>query len=289
MSNTLPNAALDHLVLPTASLETARGRLGALGFTVAPTGVHPFGTANCCVYMADGTFLEPLAIADADACAAAAAAGNVFVGRDRAFRSTGRHEGFSAIVLASDDADADHGTFVGAGLSAGDVLSFSRPFQDASGRSDTASFKLAFAAAPRTLPFVFSCQRLNAPAVDRSALQHHANGVTRLLSIMVVAADPAAASRFFATVTGVAGEAGATATRYALANGDILVRPATSGDGALPTGLFDFRAVTFGVSDLSATRRVLSANGIAFETTDQRITVPPAPGQGAGFIFEERA
>lgn len=289
MSNTARNAALDHLVLPTASLEAARGRLGALGFTVAPTGVHPFGTANCCVYMADGTFLEPLAVADADACAKAAAEGNVFVARDRAFREERGDDGFSAIVLASDDSGADHTRLTGAGLSAGDVLSFSRPVQNASGRSDTASFRLAFAAAPDTVPFVFSCQRVNAPAVDRSALQRHANGVTRLLSATVVAFDPAAASRFIATVTGVAGEASGAATRFALANGDILVRPATPDDGALPAGLFDFRAVTFAVAGLDATRRVLAENGITFETADQRITVPPAPGQGTRFIFEERA
>ena len=297
MSNAAPIAtpdpatvpALDHLVMPVVSLEAARLRLGALGFTVAPTGVHPFGTANCCVYLADGTFLEPLAVADAGACAAAEAEGNVFVARDRAFRSAGRDDGFSAIVLASHEADADHAKFDGTGLSAGDVLSFSRPFQDASGRSETASFRLAFAAAPNTVSFVFSCQRLNAPAVDRSALQRHKNGVTRLLSATVVAADPAAASRFIAAVTGVAGETDAAGTRHALANGDILVRAAMPEDGALPQGLFAFRAVIFAVSDLAAMRRVLEANDIAFKTAAHGITVPPAPGQGASFIFEERA
>lgn len=282
-------AALDHLVLPTASLETARARLGALGFTVAPTGVHPFGTANCCVYLADGTFLEPLAVADRQSCAAAAAAGNVFVARDRAFRVARGDEGFSAVVLGSDDAEADHAGLAGAGLSAGDVLSFSRPFRDASGRSDTASFRLAFAAAPDTVPFVFTCQRVNAPAVDRAALQRHANGATRLLSATVVAVDPAAASRFFATVTGVAGVSGAAGTRHALANGDILVRAAATQGGPLPQGLFDFRAATFAVSDLSETRHVLDANGVAFATDDHGIAVPPAPGQGTTFIFEERA
>ena len=50
---------LDHLVLPTRSLEIARQRLSALGFVVAPTGVHPFGTENACVFFAGGTYLEP--------------------------------------------------------------------------------------------------------------------------------------------------------------------------------------------------------------------------------------
>ncbi|TIX70312.1 MAG: VOC family protein, partial [Mesorhizobium sp.] len=55
---------LDHLVLPTARLDAARVRLGSLGFVVAPTGIHPFGTENCCVFFADGTYLEPLAVGD---------------------------------------------------------------------------------------------------------------------------------------------------------------------------------------------------------------------------------
>ncbi|MGC4025663.1 MAG: VOC family protein [Mesorhizobium sp.] len=77
---------LDHLVLPVANLDEAQRRYRALGFTVAPIGVHPFGTANCCIYLEDGTFIEPLAVADADAVAKAVEDGNGFVIGDRVFR-----------------------------------------------------------------------------------------------------------------------------------------------------------------------------------------------------------
>ena len=54
--------------------------------------------------------------------------------------------------------------------------------------SDTASFRLAFAADPRADDiFLFTCQRLNAPKVDRSALQTHANGAARIARIVVAA------------------------------------------------------------------------------------------------------
>src|SRR5690606_25434611 len=96
--------SIDHLVLPTADLEIARARLRALGFTVAPEGLHPFGTKNACVYFADDTFIEPLAIADDALADEAMAAGNVFVARDRAFRAARGEEGFSAVVLATEDA-----------------------------------------------------------------------------------------------------------------------------------------------------------------------------------------
>src|SRR4051812_14633197 len=135
---------LDHLVLPTASLAVARARLTSLGFIVAPTGIHPFGTENCCVFFADDTYLEPLAVGDEHAAASAIAGGNVFVARDRLYRAKLGDEGFSAVVLGTGNAGADHARFAEAGLSAGDMLSFSRAFTDASGKSDMASFKLAF-------------------------------------------------------------------------------------------------------------------------------------------------
>jgi len=61
---------VDHLVLPVSDLGTSRERMTALGFTVAPEAVHPFGTENACVFFADGTYLEPLAIAQREDCEA---------------------------------------------------------------------------------------------------------------------------------------------------------------------------------------------------------------------------
>ena len=289
MSITARTAALDHLVLPTASLDAARARLGALGFTVAPTGVHPFGTANCCVYLADGTFLEPLAIAAAGACAAAVAGGNVFVARDHAFRAAWGDDGFSAIVLTSTDAAADHAAFLAEAISAGDMLTFSRPFQDASGNSDTASFRLAFAAAPGTAPFVFTCERVDAPNVERSALERHANGASAILAVTVVAADPGAAAGFFAAATDAEGRADIDGVRFPLAGGEVVIRDPGADEPPVRAAAFAYRAIVFAVADLSATRAILEANGIGFDASDIAITVAPAPGQGATFIFEERA
>lgn len=56
--------SVDHLVLPVEVIGVAVKRLVSLGFTVAPEALHPFGTQNACVFFADGTYLEPLAIAD---------------------------------------------------------------------------------------------------------------------------------------------------------------------------------------------------------------------------------
>src|SRR5262245_24756250 len=158
---------IDHLVLPTAELDVARARLSALGFTGAPVGVHPFGTTNCCDYLARGTFREPRTIGDPAAAALASRAGNVFVSRDSAYRTHHGQEGFSALVLGTADAAADHERFNRHGISAGEMLEFSRPFVDAAGRSDIAGFRLAFAAdRGQQDAFFFTCERVNAPQVE---------------------------------------------------------------------------------------------------------------------------
>lgn len=286
MTKNVPDGprALDHVVLPTAGLALARARLTSLGFTVSPEGIHPFGTINCCVYLADGTFLEPLAVGDVPAADKAVADNNVFVTRDRAFRAAHGDEGFSAVVFGTDDADADHAEFVAAGVSAGPRLDFSRPFVDAAGRADVASFRLAFAAEPANADeaFFFACERANAPKVDRTALQVHANGVGRVLAIEARAGNGAAAGAFLATVARSKAEKTAESVRVPLANADIVVRTAAG------SANIRLEAIVFAVDDLAATRSLLVRNGIEHDLIGQQLVIAPAPGQGAAFIFEEQ-
>lgn len=269
---------LDHLVLPVADLDVARARLTALGFTVAPDGIHPFGTVNCCVYLADGTFLESLAVWDSSIAADAIRAGNVFVARDHVFRASIGDEGLSAVVLASADADADHRRFHDAGIEIGDVLTFSRDVVDASGRKDTATFKLAFAGDPDVIDaFVFSCQRINSPKVDRAALQRHANGVEAVTGVLL-----AEDAREYASLLGQAADLPSASGGVVL--GDVHV--GLMADDELSPVNGTVQAVTFRVADIDVTARILAGNGVDHDMDGKRIVVPPAPGQGVHFIFE---
>lgn len=287
---TLP---LDHLVLPAADLGVARARLGALGFTVAPNGIHPFGTTNCCVYLKGGTFLEPLAIGDRSVADAAARDGNVFVARDRAFRNHLGDEGFSALVFGTTDAEADDRRFHNSSISAGNMLEFSRPFVDAQGKADTASFRLAFAAEAASPDiFFFACERVNAPKIDRSALEKHANGVSGLGGVVAVAVGQSEHSDFLQQLTG-AEAIGDDASGFAIdaGNGTILVVDAEAAKSrygiAAPAGNgLQLAAVIFGVADLAVAEKLFKANAISYERRDDRILVPPAAGQGATFVFE---
>ena len=91
-----PARPIDHCVLPVASLKKARDRYTQLGFTVAPKGLHPFGTSNACIYLADGTFIEPLVQHHEGRAREAAGKGNVFAARDIAYRHRRGDHGFSA-------------------------------------------------------------------------------------------------------------------------------------------------------------------------------------------------
>jgi hypothetical protein len=283
---------LDHLVLPTQSLEVARTRLNALGFVVAPTGIHPFGTENCCVFLADGAYLEPLAIGDEQAAMQAIADGNVFVARDRIYRESNGDEGFSAMVLTTGNANANHARYLEAGISAGDMLSFSRAFTDTAGKSDIASFKLAFAAgAEATDAFLFACERVNAPDVDRAALQAHANGATGIVEIVAVSDQPAEQHGLISVAVDDPATNGQGST-FHLPNADLSVLDPVSFTArfGLPAGAptdLRFAAVVFTVRRADVTLRLLAANSIQHDIAGNEIVVQPAPGQGAAFIFRE--
>lgn len=285
--------AIDHLVLPTDRLDLARARLAALGFTVAPDAQHPFGTGNCCVYLKDGTYLEPLALVDDRAARESWYQGNAFTRRDAAFRFRRGEEGFSALAFATDDAEADYQAFAEIGMSGGSLLEFSRPIVDAAGKSDIATFRLAFLQDFRAPDaFFFTCERLNAPRVDRSALQVHANGVTGIRSV-VLSAPYAIGYADFVLMAANAPmtEEGGDHTIVRARNGVIrLCQPqamqrefgaATSREPGL-----EFRAVVFGVSDLKSTEQLLKSHKVKFKPRGARLIVDPAPGQGAIFAFE---
>lgn len=287
--------AIDHCVLPVASLAVARNRLTQLGFQVAPRGDHPFGTANACVYLEDGSFLEPLAIADPGRVADSARQGNVFTARDSDYRERVGAEGFSALVLTTTDAAADHRRFVRQGISGGDRLGFSRPFTAADGKVGEAGFQLAFAVEPRSTDcFFFTCERTSRPAVDRALLQAHENLALGIARILISAPDPENFGRF---VREIAIGGGMRRRDHGV---DIPVRNATlsildahgaeTEFGVPPNGQSGPRleGIVFATTQLRQAAAVLDKGGVVYEWREGRILVSRAAGQGAMFAFEER-
>lgn len=288
---------LDHLVMPAADLAVARKRLVQLGFSVAPDALHPFGTENACVFLADGTYLEPLGIASREDCEAAAVAGNVFVARDQAYRFRRGQDGFSAIVLGTDDASADDAAFRKSGLSGGGMLEFGRTMTLPDGSEAEASFRLAFTADLRSPDFfLFSCQRLKALPSSRAALETHENGVIGLSEIVLSEPNP---TDFQYLLQLAVNEREVSAHSFGM---DIMTANGVKISVLNPAGMAGFygrrtstharglrgRAAVFTVTDLSATEKLLARNGVTFTQQDGQIRIPEAPGQGTLFVFGER-
>lgn len=294
LGDTVSKRSIDHLVLPVSALGVARTRLSALGFTVAPEALHPFGTANACVFFADGTYLEPLEIANRRLAAAAARKGNVFAGRTIDFRRIRNREGLSAVVLASEDAVADHQFFIEAGLSGGDPLEFARPMTRPDGGEVEARFRLAFAADPAVRDFyMFTCQRLVTFPADRSDFTRHSNGVIGLKEVVLAAPEPDVSAPLLGNVLGppLAGEIGSL--KFQAANGSlrVLSPEAMEAEFAIRStaSLAEpiAQVVVFRTADLAVTEIELAANDVAFVRRNGHVLVSPAPGQGVVFGFEE--
>ncbi|TCM57373.1 glyoxalase-like protein [Rhizobium sp. PP-F2F-G48] len=286
---------LDHLVLPVIDLTTARTRLSSLGFTVAGDAPHPFGTENACVFLADKTYLEPLAVAQREDCEAAALQGNAFVARDQAYRFRRGQDGFSALVFSTDDAVADHARFQTNGLSGGDILEFSRPMKRPDGGEAIGQFRLAFASDLRAPDlFCFTCQRVQPLPADRSALETHGNGVTGIRKVILSEPNPTDFQYFLQQVVDEREtEAHSFGMDIQAENAQISVlndagmRAFLGVEKASVERGLRARALVFTVADIAATQAILAANHIDHVKRGDSLLVPPAPGQGAIFVFGE--
>jgi hypothetical protein len=286
---------LDHAVLPVPTLEAARTRLTQLGFTVAPDAAHPFGTANCCVFLADGAYLEPLAVSERETCEREAIAGNVFVARDQAYRFRCGDNGFSALAFESFDAEADQLLFERKGISAGRMLRFSRMFRDNAGNAAEARFATAFAADLRAPDmFLLASQRLAMPDIGDAFLRRHENGVVGITNVIATESNPADFQYFLQDVINQRdqnahsfglGIAAANANICALTPDGFRMWLGASQGGA-ERGL-RLRGIIFAVAEIGETRKFLESNGIAALSVGARLIVEPAIGQGAYFGFEE--
>jgi len=286
---------VDHLILPVTNLEVARSRLTKLGFNVADDARHPFGTENACVFFKDGTYLEPLAIGHRETCEKAALKGNVFVARDQAFRFRRGDEGFSGLVLATDDASEDHKAFRKLGISAGRQLKFSRTFTDPKGKTSEGSFELSFAADLRSPDsFFVTCQRINTPKIDRKALETHANGAVCISEIALGEPNP---SDFQYVLQEVLNQREINSHSFGIelqsGNANIAAYGANGlkawygiEAGCHGRGL-RFRAYSIGVKSLKTVAKHLKKNKVKARKIAHRLVVDHAPGQSCVIAFEE--
>jgi hypothetical protein len=286
---------IDHCVLVAEKLSDARDRYRRMGFTVAPDGVHPFGTHNANMYFPDGPMIETLAIADPVKVAQAIASGNTFVTNDAAFRRAHGHDGFSHVVATSTDADKDHRDFLKRGVSGGDLVAFSRKFEHPDGTLGTFAVKLAFATHPEaTSGYFFVCEDVVSPEIDHSSLLDHENGAWGATSVISCTSEPSTYADFYRELFGSTDLIVREQTvDCVVPNGHVsIVTPERLwqeygvGQRRAGTGLHH-RGLIFGVSDLSRTEALFTRNQVPFKRHNDRLIAQPTSERGVFFGFEQ--
>jgi hypothetical protein len=291
----LKGRSIDHLVLPVASLDIARKRYEALGFQVAPIGLHPFCTENACSWFDNETYLEPLAIKDYEVYQASFDKGIPFVRQDQQYRELVGDDGFSIIAFSTNDAERDYDHFVKTSYGYERLFEFSRPGKTKDGDDCTYSFKGAFAIDKANERFsAFTLERYNVPSLKDAPISKHPNKAMGVTGITLIADNPIEHEAYLNEICGVLADE--TEFQYQLGNAQLAVLTPQAFEAhygyAAPQGN-ELKAycVEIAVNGLDVLLRLAKQNGNDYkriETTSvTKLIIPPCEGQGFVLSFTD--
>ena len=167
---------LDHIVHAVRDLDAAADFYRRLGFTVGARNRHPWGTHNHIVQF-PGFFIEILTVAE-PAKLGDDGFSKMFGDFNRRFLES--HEGFSLLILESNDAAADERAFAVSKISASPVMRFERDGRQPDGSPVTLAFSLAFARDPLAPGIGFAvCEQHYPENFWNPAFQEHVNGMRK--------------------------------------------------------------------------------------------------------------
>jgi hypothetical protein len=282
---------IDHLIICVNDLAQAALSWRALGFTLTPTGVHPFGTSNRLALFTNN-FLELLAVTDVAAIPAAAPGRFSFAAHNRDFLAVA--EGMSMLAWHSTDAHADAARFKANDIVGYAPFDFGRDAVLPDGATARVEFSLAFATDP-AMPGIafFTCQQRHPPNLFwKPDYQRHPNGVLRVVEVVMSAPEPAAHQNFLERITeGAAQLAPGRLTVGEPGDRVTVLSPAETArrlPGLAADGLVRFCAARLAVADLDATGRELQRNGVEFQVIDGVLLIPPAASHGLALEFVEQ-
>ncbi|MCE7027782.1 VOC family protein [Jiella avicenniae] len=276
--------SIDHLVMPFDALGAARQWFMSLGFLVAPEAAHPFGTGNACVFLADGCYIEPLAIVDPAAYDAAKDEGHLFIERDAAMRDLPERPAISGLAFRSSDALADREQLLEEEAGEEGLVEFGRTMRLPDGRTVELSFRLAFAAIHAAdAPSFFYCEARHTAKPDRSALTTHPNGATGIAGVTVEARDPQMFRDYLASVADSEVQGNDDGADTVPLDGGRLDVVA---GGPSPLAI---DSLTVTVADLAFAKKFWQGQGIAYSEAGDGVAIACPNGRGAIRFIEERS
>ena len=181
---------IDHIVIAGPDLDALRASFEALGFNVVGGGRHPIGSYNCLIGLGDGAYIELLSFYEESP--------NHYWW-DAVHRKGG---GLIDFCLQTDDIRGDYALFAAQGVAMSPLVGLSRIRFD--------GYHLAwlnneiYGRYQGLIPFIIEDET---PREERVPKEHeHANGVTGIDAITLVARDIDLARRIMSAALGQAGE-----------------------------------------------------------------------------------
>jgi catechol 2,3-dioxygenase-like lactoylglutathione lyase family enzyme len=272
---------IDHTLVGVKDLEAARELWQTLGFTVTPRGRHiGWGTGNYCIMFESG-YIELLGVVQPK---------EFLNGLDVFLQS---REGLMGLAFGTDDAKRLQAALTEAGIAADGPKDLKRKLELPEGEALPA-FSLLFPD-KKALPDLnaFVTQHLTPDIIRRKEWLRHANRARRLVSVTVVAADPAQTALGYLPIFGperikvsdamTVVDSGAGAIRFVTPGGLRILYEAL-----LP--LPDFAppwiaAMKIEVADKNRCRDFLKDRNVPVEKTGKGCLVPPEIANGCILEF----
>jgi hypothetical protein len=259
---------IDHPLVLVRDIEAARRSFTALGFTMTPVGLHPWGTSTSLAVL-ERSALELMGVYD-ESLIDELAAGDFRFGRHM-HEALAEREGLALVALHSRDAAADGAAMVARGIESQGHIGFRRRVRPPGRDWDEAVVSLEILldpALPRASHFI--AQQHKPELLWVSEWMQHANGATHIAAVTYLAADPGPVLR---RLERMFGNLACQAASWEILTGQGVFRviepsawnaefgdtPAPAALGQGPSGV----AVDIAVADPEVTRRVLARAGIS--------------------------
>ena len=183
---------------PCGARSRRRGRSRRLGFTVGARNRHAWGTHNHIVQL-PGFFVELLTVAEPEKLGTDGFSA-LFGTFNRLFLK--QQEGLSLLILESANAVADVADFRAAKIGVSDAMRFEREAKRPDGSTVKVGFSLAFARDPQAPQIGFAAQQHFPENFWNPAFQQHANTVSGVAGVVLVAENPSDHHIFLSAMSG---------------------------------------------------------------------------------------
>jgi hypothetical protein len=282
---------LDHIVHAVRDLDAEADFYQRAGFTVGARNKHSWGTHNRIVQF-PGVFVELINVGQPELIQPHSPSSFSFGAFTRDFLA--REEGLSMLVLEGKGAADDAEAFRVAGIGDFKVFDFEREAKRPDGSTVKVAFSLAFAVDAKAPDAgFFTCQQHYPENFWNPAFQTHANGVTGIAGVTMVATNPDEHRHFLSAFSGVNDvKSSPSGVSVVTPRGEIQIMTPSAyrihigTEPPASTRGLRLAAIRFTTRDQAELASALEKGGIVAVERNGHVVVPPDLAYGASLVFE---